>query len=154
MSYVVNLDQHVVIGGVPLSTPAWEVLNIQALMSGPATRGENLIMPGSTGVRALRHRNTQRTVTLELAVFGRTDPYGVDHPDPYAGVWTNWLALRDQFNALLLNVGDSTTTVSAIYAGVTLTGPAQILTYELGAAYGPCDLSATLDLNLITGMLT
>lgn len=153
MSYDVHFDQHVVIGGVPLSTPAWEVLNVHVLMSGPATRGENLVMPGATGVRAVRHRNTEKTVSLEMAVFGNVDPAGDPHEDPEAGVWSNWLALRNQFNALLLNEGQSTVLAELVYRGGTLAGMVQVLGYEMGEVYSPADLSVTLDITILAGML-
>jgi hypothetical protein len=153
MTYDVHFDQHVVIGDVPLSTPAWEVLNVHVLMSGPATRGQNLVMPGATGVRAIRHRNTEKTVSLELAIFGDTDPAGDPHADPEAGVWANWLALRNQFNALLLDEGQSTVLAQLHYRGGLVQGVVQVLGYELGDTYNPANLSATLDINLLAGML-
>lgn len=154
MSYDVHFDQYIDIGGVPLSTPAWEVLNIHVLMSGPGVRGENRVIPGAAGRRPLRHRPDERTVTLQLAVFGHVDPAGDPITDPQEGVWTNWLALRDQFTALLTTAGDSTVTATLNYAGGTLSGPVQVLAYELGEPYSTTDLSAILDLNLVTGMLT
>lgn len=153
MSYDVHFDQHVVIGDVPLSTPAWEVLNVHVLMSGPATRGENLIMPGATGVRAIRHRNTEKTVSLEMAIFGDHDPAGEPHEDPEAGVWVNWLALRDLFNELLLAEGQSTVLAELVYRGGTLEGTVQVLGYELGEVYNSSNLAATLDINILAGML-
>lgn len=154
MSYDLNFDQYIEVGGVPLSTSAWEVLNMHVLLSGPATRGENLIMPGAYGVRPLRHRPTEKTVTLNVAIWGDLDPDGNLHADPQAGVWANWLALRNQFNTLLTTDGDSTALVRVHYRGGVLEGRAQVLTYELGDTYNPSTLSATLDLNLIGGMLT
>lgn len=153
MSYDINFDQYLEIGGVPLSTSAWEVLNIHALMSGPATRGDNLVMPGATGVRAIRHRNTEKTVSLEMAVFGDKAPDGTDHEDPEAGVWANWLALRNQFNALLLDEGRSTTVARLNYRGGFLQGNVQVLGYELGDTYNPSTLAVTLDVNILAGML-
>lgn len=154
MSYSVHFAQHLTIGDVPLSTPAWEVTNIQALMSGPGIRGENRVIPGAAGIRPLRHRPTEKTVTLELVVFGNRDPAGVDHPDPETGLWANWLTLRNQFNDLLLNDGDSTTSAVLHYAGGTLVGDVQVLGYEVGDAIGPTAIYVTLDLNIVGGMLT
>lgn len=153
MTYTVHFDQHVVIGDVPLSTPAWEVLNAYVLMSGPATRGDNLVMPGATGVRAIRHRNTEKTVSLEMAVFGDHAPDGTPIDDREAGLWSNWLALRDQFNALLLDEGRSTVVAKLEYRGGTVQGVVQVLGYEIGSTYSPTDLAVTLDVNILAGML-
>lgn len=154
MSYTTHFTQHLTIGDIPLSTPAWEVTNLQVLMSGPATRGENRLIPGATGVRAIRHRPTERTVTLELAVFGDQAPDGTPHTDTEAGIWANWLILRGYFNTLLMDPGQSTTPLVLHYTGGTLSGPAQVLGYEIGEALGPSNMLATLDVNLLTGMLT
>lgn len=154
MSYDVHFDQHLVVGDVPLSTPAWEVLNIHVLMSGPSVRGENRMIPGAVGVRPLRHRPTEKTVSLEMAVFGDMDPAGDPIVEPEAGVWANWLALRTQFNELLLNVGDSTTLAVLHYRGGTIQGLVQVLGYEVGSTVNPSTLNVTLDLNIIAGMLT
>lgn len=153
MSYTLHFGQYLSIGDVPLSTPAWEVLNIHVLMSGPATRGENLLIPGAVGVRALRHRPTEKTVTLEMAIFGNVDPDGEPIDDAEAGVWANWLILRSMFNALLDDPGDSTVVAVLTYTGGTLTGDVQVLGYELGDVYSPTDLSVTLDVTIPGGML-
>lgn len=154
MSYDVHFDQYLAIDEVPLSTPAWEILNLYVLVSGPVTRGENLVMPGAIGVRALRHRPTEKTVTLEMAVFGSHAPDGTEHADQEAGMWANWFALRNQFNALLLTAGDSTALAELHYQGGVVSGRVQVLGYEIGATTGPTTLSVTLDVNIVAGMLT
>lgn len=154
MSYTTHFAQHLVIDYIPLSTPAWEVTNLQVLMSGPATRGENRLIPGATGVRPLRHRPTEKTVTLEMAVFGDREPDGTPRPDAEAGVWANWMILRGYFNSLITEPGDSVTPATLYYAGGTLSGPVQVLAYEIGDTIGPGNMFATLDLNLVNGMLT
>lgn len=154
MTYSLNFNQYLEIGGVPLSTPAWEVLNIHTLMSGPATRGENLVIPGATGIRAIRHRNTEKTVTLQLGIWGDKAPDGTPYTDREAGVWTNWLSLRNQFNALLLDEGASTVLAVLHYRGGTIQGQVQVLGYDLGDTYSPFELAATLDVNILAGMLT
>lgn len=154
MTYSLNFNQYLEIGGVPLSTPAWEVLNIQKLMSGPAVRGENLVIPGATGERALRRRPGGKSETVEMGIWGDKAPDGTPYMDREAGVWTNWLNLRNRFNALLLDEGASTVLAVLHYRGGTIQGQVQILGYELGDTYSPFELAATLDIYMVAGMLT
>lgn len=154
MAYVTRFDHHVEIDGVPLSTPAWEHLDIQALYSGPGVRGDNRVMPGAIGRRALPKRADETTRTLTLAIFGFERWDGTVNADPIAGLWEN-------IGHLMAFVIDAPTTpdstrLAKIVRGTEpeLTARIQVLGFEVAEAYSPAAISASMDIALITGSFT
>jgi hypothetical protein len=89
MAYTIIFPHHLEIDGVPLSTPAWEHLNLQLLYSLASTRGENRVMPGAAGRRALPWRADETMRTLTMIVTGNHHWDGTANADPIAGLWAN-----------------------------------------------------------------
>jgi hypothetical protein len=152
MAYVVRFTHHLEIDGVPLSTPAWEHLDIQALYSAPQTRGENRVMPGAAGVRALPWRPDQTMRTITLAIFGDMSWDGSTNPDPVAGLWANVAHLQA---FIIANPGnaDSTRTATIKRSGVAdLTATIQVRGFEVDSeSYSPAAISASMDIALVSG---
>jgi hypothetical protein len=151
MAYVTMFPHHVEIDGVPLSTPAWEHLDIGAMYSGPAVRGENRVMPGATGRRALPKRADETTRTLTLAIYGFQRWDGEPYPDPVAGLWEN----LGHFTTNVIDAPptpDSTRLAKLIRPAATeLTARIQILGFEIDEAYSPAAVSASMEIALIAG---
>lgn len=150
MAYAITFPtQHFVLNGVPLSTPAWELLNLQVLLAGPAIRGSNVILPGASGTKARRRRATERSVTLELQIFGDRDPNGVAHTDPVLGLMLNIDALRQVTEPPTTN--DSLVTATLIWKSITRDEPVQVVGFDVGGNVGTGSVAATIDLVIPTG---
>jgi hypothetical protein len=150
MAYVVNLATHLVIDGVPLSTPAWEHTNLYDLFGAAKVRGDNLVMPGAVGVRPLRRRPTETPRTINITVFGDRAPDGTAQTDPIAGLHAN-------LDALFTNVVDplvtpnSTRTAIIVLPSTTLTAQIQVLGFEIVEALNPGTVNASMDVTIIEG---
>jgi hypothetical protein len=152
MAYVINFAHHLEIDGVPLSTPAWEHLNIQALYSGATTRGDNRVLPGAAGRRALPWRPDETMRTLTLAIFGTQSWDGTDNADPVEGLWANIAHLQNFIVDNPLNSG-STRTATLIRPGAAdLTAAIQVRGFEIDdESYGPSAVSASIEIALVQG---
>lgn len=151
MAYVTNFDHHLVIDDVPLSTPAWEHINLYGLYSSGAVRGDNRVMPGAVGVRALRRRPTQTNRTLDLVIFGDRQPDGTPNADAIAGLFANIAAL----NALAdpLATANSTRAATIVRPGAgSLSAAVQILGFTISDEHiGPWVAAASMDITVIEG---
>lgn len=151
MAYVVNLATHLEIDGIPLSTPAWEQTNLYTMLGVGSARGDNVVMPGAVGRRAVRRRTDELTVTIDLAIRGGIDPRGVVHADPIAGLIANIDELRDNLvdppAAYLNSVRPA---IIHLPTG-TLTAGVQVLGFEIVEAYNPTEISASMDICVVEG---
>lgn len=152
MAYVIQFAHHLEIDGVPLSTPAWEHLNIQALYSGANVRGENRLLPGAAGRRALPWRPDETMRTITLAIFGTQSWDGSINADPVAGLWENVAHLQSFVVDNPLNDG-STRTATIKRAGATdLTATIQVRAFEIDdEPYSPAAVAATMEIALMSG---
>lgn len=152
MAYVIRFGHHLEIDGVPLSTPAWEHLDIQALYSGPQTRGENRVMPGAAGVRALPWRPDQTMRTISLAIFGDLSWDGTKNTDAVDGLWAN-VAHLEAF--IVNNPGNATSTRTATIkrpGAADLVAAIQVRGFEVTQeSYSPAAISASMDIALVSG---
>ena len=150
MAYVTRFDHHLVIGGVPLSTPAWEHTNLYELYAGAEVRGENLVLPGAVGVRALRRRPTETNRTLELTIFGDRKWDDTAHADGVAGLFANIAHL--QANVIdTLATADSTRAATIVGPDVNLVASIQVLGFEIHESLAPWCVSASMDITIIEG---
>jgi hypothetical protein len=150
VSYPVTFpDRYIELAGLPLSTPAWELLNIEVLLAGMQARGSNIVIPHASGTRARRRRRDQRTVTLEMAVTGAYDPLGAVNVDAALGLLANLEALAAALNPPATT--DSLVAVTLTWRGVTRNGFAQVEGYEVGTHASPSDVPLTIDLTFPRG---
>lgn len=151
MAYAVRFDHHVEIDGVPLSTAAWEHLNIGDLYSAPNTRGDNRVLPGAYGQRALPWRPDATTRSLDMVVFGDTNWDGTPNADPIEGLYTN-LAHLMTFVVDPPAAPDGTRQAVIKRAGTDdLTATIQVRGFEVTDHYGPSNLAFTMDVTLMAG---
>lgn len=147
MSYDIRFPHlYLDIDGVPMSCAAWEVTNLHMLLSGPSTRGSNIIVPGASGVRPKPKRATETSRSLEMYVWGECDPAGVEYPDPVAGLFANVELLRD-----LSAPKAEPSTATLHYPGGSYTAAVQLGSFEVGGNLGPTTLAVTIDMNLLAG---
>jgi hypothetical protein len=152
MAYTTTFPHHLEIDGVPLSTPAWEALNIQALYGGPARRGENRVIPGASGRRALPRRDDETNRTISLAIFGFERWDGESYPDPVAGLWENLAHLRANVLNQPLTLNTTRTAVIHRPDAPDLTATIQVLGFEVDdEPYSPAAIHASMDITLISG---
>lgn len=161
MAYVITFPLHYLeIDEIPLSTPAWEVLNLEDLESGPDVRGEPRLLPGAVGVRANPLRATVTEHTLNLYFHGSADPEGNPFDEAHAGILSN-LA---RFRADVVSQPSVGVTRNAVLhlpdpddpdtEGPSRTGAVQIRKLSVGEALSPDCVRATLDLIILGGSLS
>jgi hypothetical protein len=151
MAFVVNLATHLTISDVPLSTPAWEHTNLYYLLNVGAVRGENVVMPGAIGRRAVRRRTDEANVTIDLAVFGEHDWEGNPHADAIAGLIDNIEYLRENLVDPPAATPSSLRPAVLTHPGGTLSASVQVLGFEITEAISPSTVNASFDIAIIGG---
>jgi hypothetical protein len=150
MAYVVNFTMHLEIAGVPLSTPAWEHTNLQAVLGAASVRGENVVMPGAVGVRPVRRRPTETVHTVELTVFGDRDWENTAQPDPVMGLIRNLEHLKTNVVDPLATTNSVRTAVLVLPVG-TRTAAVQVLGFEVVEHLSPACVNASMDVAFLRG---
>lgn len=150
MAYLVNLAYHCEIDGIPLSTPAWEHVNLYALLAVGAVRGENVVMPGAVGRRPVRRRTDQMTATIEMAFFGDFDWTGAPQADGRQGLARNLAEFKSTVVDPTITVDSVRTAIIHLPSGAVSAG-IQILGFEFGEAYNPTAMSASMDVAVLQG---
>lgn len=161
MAYTITFPSHYLeIDNVPLSTPAWEVLNLEDLESGPDVRGEPRLLPGAVGVRANRLRPTVTAHALNMYFFGMKDPEGNAFAEGHVGILANLARFRDDVvsqptsgitRTAVLHLPDPDAPTEP---GPSRTGAVQLRKFQVGEALSPVCVRATLDLIVLGGSLT
>jgi hypothetical protein len=150
MVYTVNLGIHLEIASVPMSTPAWEHTNLYVLLGQGKVRGENVVMPGALGRRAVGRRTDEMTETIDLAFFGDVDWTGAPQTDPVAGLFAN-LA---EFKAKVVDptlTADSTRPATLVLPDGNLSAQVQVLGFEISESYNASSVSASMDIAILGG---
>lgn len=90
MPPLVTRTEWLVVNGVPLSTPAWWITNLDPeLLSAPAIRGDDLLVPHATGVLPNRRRITATVKQLAMVVSGNNASDGTVNSNWRTGLITN-----------------------------------------------------------------
>lgn len=107
-----SVDVYLEVNTVPLDTYAWRCLSYADLLSGPAVRGGDLVMPGAAGQRPYPRIIDATVKSFSLHVFGYLAQDGTPITDPLEGLITH----RDYLLANL-GLGESTGdgTVPAVF---------------------------------------
>lgn len=150
-----NLAEYLEIGGVPLSTPAWEIEDLSPLWDVPEYLGGDQAVPYRRGVVPFRRAWGGKTVDLPFAVWGDYDPDGQPAADARSQLWTNRRELvRTVLRPQLIgtNTGDQVVRYHAP-DGSTLAGPGKIVGGLRPTAVGPIAFRGSLALVLSEGGL-
>lgn len=150
MPYTINFPTHLEIDMVPLSTPAWEHLNLYALLGAATVRGENVVMPGAVGVRPVRRRPTETNYTVDMAIYGDRDWQGDPYDDPMMGLWSNLAHLRANVVDPLAKT-NSVRTATIVLPEGTLTAAVQVLGFEITENVGTACVMAGMEIAVLRG---
>lgn len=84
----VTATRYATVNTVPLDTYAWRVIagGYDQLLNTPQVRGEDVIMPGATGVRAYPRIFTATIVSIPMLIVGSMDDDGAPISDPFEGM--------------------------------------------------------------------
>jgi hypothetical protein len=89
MSYIITSDEYIDIDGVPLSTPAWQTLNLDELNNGVETRGQSLVIPRRPGAFVRARIIDQKIVNIPIIIYGNKAPDGTVYSDAREGLQYN-----------------------------------------------------------------
>jgi hypothetical protein len=154
MTVPADVEVYLEVNSVPLDTHAWRVLSYGDLFSAPAVRGDDRIMPGAPGRRALRRLVDATVKSLSLHVYGWRDQDGGAIADPLEGLLTHAAYLRANLG-LGLTTGDGT--VPAVFhrgSLANLTGDVTVLAISDWQNVGGREATFRLDLSIPAGELT
>lgn len=151
---VITRTEYLEINGVPLATPAWEIVDLSPLWEGAEVRGADRLLPGVIGVRPYRRRATVTVKALRMVIYGDKNLDGVVQADVRLGLWNNIAYLRTNV-VDPTNVGNGTrTAILRAPGGITRSGPVHVLSpLKLGADLGPTSVRAVLELSIPGGVL-
>lgn len=153
MSFQITSTEYVVLNGVPMHTPAWEILNLAELWQGPPSRGSDDVIPGAGGVRPNPRRANTRLVSLEICVTGTRDWEGQPYGDARVGLEENLNYLR-AYVTDPTNVGTGLITcVLHMPSGATRQGDVHVETFEFQGD-GPTAVQGHIDLSIPAGSLS
>ena len=149
-----SFTEYLTIDDVPLSTPAWATEDIAELLSGPETRGRDLLNPARTGELARRRGLASRTVAIPIVVNGYVDSDGVEHADPRAGLIAN----LDELKAILTPVSSTLTGTRTLQwvnedSGITREAQVHVSPAIATAAIGPHAVRIVIQMTLPGGVL-
>ncbi len=149
-----NYAEYLTIDDVPLSTPAWVTEDISELLSGPETRGRDLLNPARTGELARRRALAARTVAIPMLVNGYVDSDGTPHADPRAGLIAN----LDELKAVLTPRSSTLTGTRTLQwvnedSDVTREAQVHVSPAIASAAVGPHAVRIVIQMTLPGGVL-
>lgn len=152
MTYETTSIEVLSIDGVPLSTPAWNVLDYADLLNGAPTRGADITVSGKRGNIARRRNLDSSEASISLVIYGDKDPEGTPHADVRSGLLSNIDALKKALrpNATTL---DGTRTLSITIAGETRTASVHTSPDIAITALGPTAVRAVITLIIPSGVL-
>lgn len=143
------------IASVAMNCAAWKLVgdSLLRLWLPADQRGEDRLIPGAAGVKALQRRDTVTTVSLDLLVSGLADRNGVAATGTYvAQLYTNLAYLRDNVVAPT-GTGDGTRSATlTLPSGSTLTEPVHVVGLKTGdMALDGRWVKAVLELSIPSG---
>lgn len=156
MPYVITQTEYVEINSVPLSTPAWETVDLSPLWDTPPTRGDDRVVPYQEGVTPLQRIYGAWPVSLPMVIYGDRNSNDVAQADPRIGLRAN----IDELQSLVIN---PTATASPGTKVIRLhlpdlsvrVGLCEVLSpLNFGATLGPGAVRAVLDIVIVDGPLT
>lgn len=90
MAYTVTRANYGELNNVPLSTPAWWIVNLEPeCLSGPALKGADIDVPHAHGVLANPRRRAATVKQFEMKISSVFKWDGTTHPDPVTGIRLN-----------------------------------------------------------------
>ena len=142
------------IGGVAMFCPAWKVINLQDLWAAAEQRGRDVVIPGTSGVRPRRRRDTVTERTLRMLIVGDVDRTGSPQSNKLTGLYTNVEYLRANVVAPTGSGNGTRSAVLTIPSGSTLTEDVHVTGMTLGDVREDGGwVFATIDLSIPSGRI-
>lgn len=154
-------DGNLTIGGIPMKTHGWNILDLRSLWMPATIRGADKLLPGAAGVRSYPRRKTVTEVSLPMVLTGEANANGVAPAVGVQGPTTAYFAqLEANIAYLRANVVDpiapttdgTRTAVLTMPSGATRTGKVLVVGLSLDSAVSHT-ISATLTLSVPGGTL-
>lgn len=150
-----DLTYYLEVNSVPLDTYAWRCLSYGPLFSGPAVRGDDLVMPGAAGRRPYPRIKDATVVSLSMHVYGWRDQAGAAITVPLVGLATHRDYLRANLGiGSLTGNGTVATTFHRGGAPADQTGYVHVLAMADWENVGGREATFRLDLSIPAGELT
>lgn len=151
---VITRTDYLEVNGTALSTPAYWITNLTAAMlSDSEVRGEDRLLPGTTGVRARKRRRTVTVKQFEMVIKGDVDNNGATNANPHTGLVTNTEFLKSNLG---LAASSTDGTVTAIWHRpdtTTKTAAVHVVRFEVGELNKRAtSLTAVLELSIPAGV--
>ena len=142
------------IGGVAMNCPAWKVLNLHELWLPADQRGADVILPGVSGVRARRRRDTRTTRSLRMVITGDVDRNGSPQSNKFTGLYTNVEYLRANVVAPTGSGDGTRSAVLTLPSGSSLTESVHVVGMTTGEFRGDAAwLRAVIELSVPSGRI-
>jgi hypothetical protein len=155
MSYIVTRSEYLTIDSLPLSTPAWETLDLSELNDGPGVRGEDYVVPQLRGALPRQRTTDSRTVNIPIVIFGDKSSTGAVHANPREGLLTNINELKTAIrpHRRTIQIGTPTRTLTWYRPGGNVFTQVHI-SPELSLDYiNPTTARAVLTITIPSGIL-
>lgn len=140
------------IDGVLMGTKAWAVLNLFELWHPAQVRGNDITIPGLSGVIPNTRRRAATVRSLNIIVVGICDKDGVVHADPIVGLELNLKYLADNVIAPVNTTAGTRPITLSMPSGAVRTGDAHVQAWTVSIATADC-ATAVLDLSFPAGEL-
>ena len=150
---VITETEYLEIGGVPLATPAWVIVDLTPMWEGSEVRGRDRLLPGVAGVKARKRRATVTPKSLHMLIFGERDQDNGVYADPRAGLWTNIAYLRTNVVDPYSTGNGTRTAILHAPGAVTRTGAVHVISPLRLTKLGTITARAVLQLSIPGGAL-
>ncbi len=129
----IEVDGILTISSVALHTPGWAVLDVTPLWNPADQRGQDLLIPGLSGVYPLRRRVTVSERSLRMIISGYHDKDGNAYSDPRLGLFENINYLNTNVVQPIGGNGLRTAVLTAPAGDAAyMTGSVHVLGLEIG----------------------
>lgn len=151
---VITRREYVEIGGLALSSPAWECVDCAGLYDAPPVRGGEVAVPYHEGSIASRRLVAARRVVLGMIVFGNRDRDGNRYDDPRTGLRANLDALKREVARPVQNSTDGTRMLRHVFVdGEVRQAPCQVIPPLQVAPASQDEALCTIDVLIPGGVL-
>lgn len=146
------LDEYLEIGGIPLSTPAFTVVDLSQLYDDADVKGEDYDIPHANGVISLPRRIALSKREVPMVIFGDADVEGEVATDQRAQLIANIAYLRANVTALVTSGDGTREAILHLAGGVEATQRVKVIPPMQLGAISAGNQKAVLDLEFPYGM--
>lgn len=89
MSYTITSTEYITIDGIPLSTPAWQTLELSELNNAADVRGSSIVIPRRPGQIFRNKVRDSKIVNIPIIIYGDRAPDNTIYNDKREGLLLN-----------------------------------------------------------------